>query len=341
MAKFWLPRTCSENQGCIFEVSGSALATLDGLSKTCRGHSGDFGRTIGVPSTGIIHNAPLAGDQAVFDTIRTQNKAGTEESAPAPFIYFDEARIGDLTSFGMPPILVLYRSQLHPGGDQSLPPNPTFIRNSFASLFATFGDVPVVLDLEGYYQGGGSQAIPANRIAYFETFIDIAHEYWSDVGLYAGIPERYTLYLTQPTGGATYTQRYNDWVARCQSCQVLFDKVNTIYPSLYFLNPTHLNSTLRDIWYQDNYTICQQLAPGKPVYPFMWPLYQISVPEVNLRHTDIPGAYWRSALEKVYTIYPGAALFLESGYQDPRTQNPVPGWWTENVDFCSDKGLVA
>lgn len=337
MAKFWLPRTCSENHGCIFEVS---VTTLTGISKTCMGHSGDFGRTIGVPSNGIIHNNPISGDQAIFDTIRTQNRAGTEEIVVPEFIAFDQLRFGDLSAFGMTPLLTLYQSQTHPGGDQSLPPNPTFINNSFASIAAANpGVTRVCIDLEGYYQGGGSQAIPADKIQHFVDFVDIAHDYWPDVGLYAGIPERYTGHLIPGLAPATALSRYNSWVARNDSYQPIWDVVNSIYPSLYYINPTHNNATQRDQWYDDNINISHMFAPGKPIYPFMWPTYHPSLP-AEFDGLDVDGDYWRASLEKLYLIADGISFWEVSSHPDARTQNPVPAWWTQTVDFLDDKGIT-
>jgi hypothetical protein len=340
MAKFWYPKTCSERLGCILETSDPA--TLTGIAKTCVGHANDFNRFIGIPVfTGLNSLAPITGDQDVYDDIVTQNIAGTQESPTVPFLVLDEMRIGSTAGLGFTDMLVIYESSLHASGvSGEAAPDEAALAASFTSIKAANpGVTRVCLDQESWWTNG---IIDGAHIPYYLTLIDVAHDFWPDVGIYSGIPERATSWLT---GSGSYTDpasqngiRFASWRSRCSANQQIFDAVNTIYPSIYYINPVYNNATHRDNWFQEHQNLIEELAPGKPAYYFMWPRIHNSV---NSATPYIDSAYWRASLNKVYTMNPngGLVVWLESANADPRTESPVPGWWTETLDFLSDNSI--
>jgi hypothetical protein len=364
---YWYPKTCSEDQGCILQLSGPS--TLSGIAKTCIGHSetATFGRQIGLPQyAGLFPQATVTGDDTAFAAIQTQNIAGTEQtigggSGLRPFLVFDELRISPpATPSEMTPILVVYQGSLTaPGDDPNVdPPNVTFLRSSFQSIKDNNpGVTRMCFDQEGWWEG---QAIPQSRIQFFLTVIDVAHEYWPDVGIYSGLPERYTGYLT--VTGQTRIDRYNSWVTRNSGLQQLWDAVNTIYPSVYYLNPTHPeyangveigHTTERDLWYEDTQAICNMFAPGKPVYYFMGLSYHISIPVserapgTDANFAAVPAAYWRSTMDKIYSLRSegatGIVLWQTSGQDDPRTYvgGTAQACWAQIEDFIADNSITA
>ena len=334
---FWYPKTCSEDHGCILHISGPS--TLTGIAKTCIGHAtSQFGRQVGLPNfAGLFSQPTITGDSTAFSAIVTQNIAGTEETTTRPFLAFDEMRIGSVSGTGLTDLLMVYQSAITAPGDSgdTDPPNVSFLNTTFTNLKNASPSVErVVFDQEGWWDGN---VIPANRIQFYLTLIETAKNYWADVGVYSGIPERYTGHLT---GGSANAQRKANWIARNGSLQQIWDAVNSVYPSFYFINPTHNNATLRDQWYQDNLDVCEQFAPGKPVYPVFWPRVHQSV-DPNMPY--IGGTYFRSAINYIYTNNPtgGLTMWLQAGNADPRQENPVPDWWTELVDFLSDNSIQA
>jgi hypothetical protein len=337
--KFWYPRTCSENLGCILELTNST--TLGGISKTCAGHAGDFGRSIGIPAfTGLVHNAPLDGEQAVFDTILAQNQAGTEEQLPN-FIVYDEMRIGDLTAYGMPDILLVYQAAMVRPGDNAVtsPPNATFLDGVFSNLKAANPSVNrVCLDYESWNlitDINSPTGVNTTVVGWYVTLVNAAKPYFSDVGLYGEIPERHSIYLNFPVGHATYTTRRNNWFSRSSMMQPMWDVVNTIYPSMYYINPIHNDMAKFTLWTADTKLLCDTHAPGKTVYPFLLPRIH---PSIDPEQTWVSASYWRSTIDLMFDNFPGYAIWLDSS----ETPDDVmaKAWWTEQLDFNSDHGLI-
>lgn len=332
--KYWYPRTCSEDQGCILENTSPTV--MSGLSKTCHGHKGDFGRSIGIPAfTGLAHNAPITGDQAVYDAILANNIAGTEEPLPA-FKLYDELRYADLTSFGMGPILVIYESSMHPSGSSAtLPPNISFLQTAFQNIKnANPGVTRVCLDYEAW---GGNGAIPTQSIQYYVDLVTVAHDYWPDVGVYSTVPERYTLYLNFATTHATYIQRKADWTARCASLGPIWDVVNTIYPSYYYINPVYNNWTKMLDWLNANDAIIESNAPGKNNLAFLWPRVHNSVDATT---PYIDGTHFRNTLDFLLTHADGAVLWDAVAEPSVLGITPEPAWWTQAKDFVTDNGIT-
>jgi hypothetical protein len=77
MPTFWYPDTCSEDQGCVLQVSDD-MQTLIGIAKTCTGHAQrQWGRTIALD----VQNphAAGAGDQGRYNAILAQNRRAERE----------------------------------------------------------------------------------------------------------------------------------------------------------------------------------------------------------------------------------------------------------------------
>lgn len=77
MPNFWYPNTCSEDIGCIIQVSED-MTTMLGLAKTCTGHAASqWGRSVALN----VQNpqAVGAGDQGRFNAIVQQNKNNQKE----------------------------------------------------------------------------------------------------------------------------------------------------------------------------------------------------------------------------------------------------------------------
>jgi hypothetical protein len=249
------------------------------------------------------------------------------------FLTFDEARAGDLTPYGLMPILVAYESSFFPGSvtqaqRATTAPDPVFLDGAFADIKANNPGVNrIVLDLEAWplvANGVVNQTV----VGWYVTLINSAKAHFADVGLYGELPERYTLYMTG-TASENITRRAN-WFTRASELQPMWDAVTTIYPSIYYINPVHNNATKRDLWYTDIAEMCEQFAPGKKVIPFMWPRVHVSV-DSNKPYID--GDYWLASLNKVHELFDGYVLWLESEEPDLDTIVPEPLWWTRLKEF--------
>lgn len=260
------------------------------------------------------------------------------------FLLWDEGRIGDISMHGYLDLDVIYEaSMIAPGDNQQSPPNSAFLNAFFLELRdgdggsnPGIGNVHIVLDYEAWLMVSDINSptgVNQTMVQRYVTLINIAKQYFTQVSLYDSCPERASIYLNFPPGHPTFELRRNNWMSRCALMTALWNVITAVWPSLYYIAPVHQNEDDRDMWYEDNLLICQTNAPGKKVYPFLWPRIHNSVDPAM---PYISGPYWRSSLEKLRALgYDGYALWLFSGDVDPRTLTPVPAWWLETVDFST------
>jgi len=254
------------------------------------------------------------------------------------FLAFDEARAGDLSSYGFQDLLVIYESAMvKPNTAATAAPDADWLDTAFASIKAANPTVDrVVLDYETWALVS-SGVVNQTVVGWYVTLVNAAKAHFSDVGLYGEVPERYYLYLNYPPGHATHISRKNGWFSRAAELQPIWDAVTTIYPSVYYLNPVHTDSADRDLWYTDIAAMCAQFAPGKKVFPFFWPrVHQSEDPTKPW----INGDYWLASLNKAYELFDGYVLWLESEEPVLSTMDPEPLWWTRTKEFQAEKGLI-
>lgn len=254
---------------------------------------------------------------------------------PENFLLFDEFRIGDISQYGFVDIHVVYESAMvAPGDADTDPPDPVYLDGFFQDLRADLGDIRLCLDYEQWMlisASGSATGVNLTALQYYITLVNAAKAHFTDVGLYGELSERYTGFLTgSPADNIT---RLANWKSRAIQMQPLWDIVDTVYPSFYFINPVDDNEADRDLWYSENLSVIQLRAPGRLIIPFMWPRIHSSV---NPNIPFAPGPYWRSSLESLRSLgYDGFAGWMQAGDTDPRILNPVPDWWTETVAFAA------
>lgn len=255
------------------------------------------------------------------------------------FLMFDEGRIGDISMYGFLDLEVIYENAMVAPGDANTdPPDAAFLNTFFANYAADNPSInSIVLDYEAWNlitDNNSPTGVSSTAVGYYVTLLNAAKAHFTNVGLYGEVPERYTLYLNFPPGHPTFVSRRANWFARAILLQNIWDLVDTIWPSFYYINPVYVNEDDRDMWYEDSFEmIGLRASASKPSYPFMWPRIHNSVDPAM---PYISGPYWRSSLEKLRAVgYEGFALWLFSSDVDPRTLTPVPAWWLETVDFST------
>ena len=258
---------------------------------------------------------------------------------PAPsFLLLDEFRYGDLSHLGFIDLYTLYESNMiAPGDDQLDPPDAAFLNDLFAELADELGaDRPICLDYEAWdivTNPSSPTGISTTVVGYYETLITACKNHFNDVGLYGEIPERHTLYLIPPAGDPQIAIRRNNWFSRAAMMQPMWDLVDTLYPSFYYINPVHNNLTKFETWMDDNKAMCDQFAPGKPAYPFLWPKIH---PSMDPDMPFVSGPYWRASLEKQRSVgFQGFTGWAHSADPPPDTLNPVPAFWNEMIAFAA------
>ncbi|WP_191059574.1 hypothetical protein [Geminicoccus harenae] len=80
----------------------------------------------------------------------------------------------------------------------------------------------------------------------------------------------------------------------------------------------------------------------KPVMPWLWPQYHERTSPAALRHTFLPGDFFREQLETAYTLADslciwGTRIDLPSGTKIRATWNPKSPWWTQTKTFLRSK----
>jgi hypothetical protein len=266
------------------------------------------------------------------------------ESVPAPpsFIANDQARIGDISAEGFTFLETIYESRMVAPGDNAAtsPPNSAFLHAFFSDLLAEIGDVPLCLDYEAWLLTtdiNSPSGVSSTVVGWYVTLLNIAKTYFSNVGMYGEVPERATIYLNYPVGHATYTLRRNNWFARNALMQPIWDAADVIYPSFYYIAPIHADAAKFDLWMADNRLLCDTHAPGKKVYPFLWPRIHNSVDPLM---PYINGDYYAHSLDKMYELFHGYTLWLFSTDVHPETVSPVPLWWTRTLERHTTWGLI-
>jgi len=106
--------------------------------------------------------------------------------------------------------------------------------------------------------------------------------------------------------------------------QPVANAVNVVYPSIYTFY------TDQEGW--KKYAIAQvaearRLAPGKPVYAFIWPRYHESNKALNNQY--IAADFWRFQLETLYQVADGVVIW--GGWQEP--WNERADWWIQTQAF--------
>jgi hypothetical protein len=248
------------------------------------------------------------------------------------FFAFDQARIGDISAQGFAPLLTVYQaSMVAPGEVTTDPPNVAFLDTFFANLFQTHGNVRLCLDHEAWpliTDVNSATGVSAQVVGWYVTLVTRAKlAGFTDVGLYGEICERHSIYLNYPVGHSIHTTRKNNWFARSELMQPIWDVVTTVYPSFYFIKPIHNDAAKFDMWVTDSAALCALHAPGKKVYPFL--LARIH-PTADPLEPWVDADYWGHALDKMRDLFDGYTLWLDSS-EVMATVTAQP-WWTRTLE---------
>jgi len=255
-----------------------------------------------------------------------QNAGPLTHTANRGFVVFDGTLYAgkpNLTSYGLTPLTSLYASTLWSNGsDQSNPPNPSAVKailqQASASAPTTF------LDIENWPLDGGQSAVADSVQKYvitLQSFEQFAPSL--EFGYYGVAPEAdYWDAICAPD-----SSQYKAWQRRNDSVTPIAKQANVLFPSIY-------------TFYADEngwktYAIAQieearRIAPGKPVYAFLWPRYQLDGAIGDYLAPD----YWRMELETARQYADG--LVIWGGYQETWDNNAP--WWLETESFLKENG---
>jgi hypothetical protein len=230
----------------------------------------------------------------------------------------------DLTDYGLKPITVLYPQFLwdHPNiNDKTTMPDKTRVMSDAQMAFESTRIL--VIDIEHWPLSGDSAAV-AQSIKQLQTVLQWAKTPAPNlkVGLYGAIPQRD---YWAPNLAATNPERMRAWQQTNTSLSSLAAQVDIIFPSLYTFYDDQKG------W--QKYAVAQiqearRVAPGKPVYVFLWPQFHFS----NKAKADqfLSADYWTMELQTAQQYADGAVIWCCTGHQ---SWDKNAAWWQATLAF--------
>jgi len=148
------------------------------------------------------------------------------------------------------------------------------------------------------------------------------------VGFYAIAPIRdYWDVMAGPqSAGYLAWQQENDAVAP------IAQQADAMFPSLYTF---YTDQAGWQKYATANIAEARRIAPGKPVYVFLWPQYDASTGAQGGEY--LPDAYWKMELETAKQYADGVVIF--GGWTETWDSNA--SWWLETQQFMTEIGANA
>jgi len=252
--------------------------------------------------------------------------AGSANSAGCFHVFDALLYVGkpDLRSAGMEPISVEDPHHwLAPGQVKGDIPTLTAMRAKLARKV----DLRrvVVLDAEDWGTTGSAQEIERTA-SNLKTLADRARSAGisGTIGIYSNLPIRDYWRAVAGPG----SDKYRQWQAENDGMSAVVSSVDALFPSLYTFYPDEAG------WVEyakENIAEARRLAPGKPIYAFIWPQFHDS--NKLLGGTPIPAGYWALQLQTLAQVADGVVIW--GGYQLP--WDKTAGWWQATQAFLESR----
>ena len=251
---------------------------------------------------------------------------------PAKFVVFDGLLYKakpNLGQFGLKPISVEYPDVLYPGTSADLQnvPDATVVEKIAASANEATGIAAV--DIEQWSVVGDPVTVAQSIGKYQQTLQMFQQDApLLQVGFYAIAPIRdYWDVMAGPqSAGYLAWQQENDAVAP------IAQQADAMFPSLSTFYTDHAGWKKYAI---ANIADAHRIAPGKPVYVFLWPQYDASTGAQGGEY--LPDAYWKMELETAKQYADGVVIW--SGWTETWDSNA--SWWLETQQFMTEIGANA
>jgi Hyaluronidase len=230
----------------------------------------------------------------------------------------------DLGQFALTPIRVAYPSALWPGksADMQNVPAAAVVQN-IASSASQVNDIAVV-DIE-QWPVVGDQATLAQSIGKYQQTLQMFQQDAPSLqfGYYATAPIRDYWNAIAGPGSAKYVawQQENDALAP------IAQQADALFPSLYTFYTDQVGWQKYAI---ANIAEARRIAPGKPVYVFLWPQYDAGTGAGGGEY--LPDAYWKMELETAKQYADGVVIW--GGWTETWDDNA--SWWLETQQFMTE-----
>ena len=230
----------------------------------------------------------------------------------------------DLRQFGLTPIRVAYPSSLWPGQSANMQNVPTAaVVQNIASSASQVNDIAVV-DIEQWPVVGDPATIAQSIGKYQQTLQMFQQDAPSlQFGYYATAPIRDYWNAIAGAGSAKYKawQQENDAVAS------IAQQADALFPSLYTFYTDQVGWQKYAI---ANIAEARRIAPGKPVYVFLWPQYDDGTGAQGGEY--LPDAYWKMELKTAKQYADGVVIW--GGWTETWDDNA--SWWLDTQQFMTE-----
>lgn len=213
----------------------------------------------------------------------------------------------DLSANGWEPLKVTYGDMWEGvgGKTQATVINEAFLRDTYIPTIPSTTKL-VCLNVEHYKWRKTDDATVEDSLTKLRHILDIWHSERPDIeiGYYAmGTGRDYWRAL-----GFHGQEGIDAWKADNDRARCVTDAQDVLFPSLY----TFYDNEQGILDYmQSNMEEVHRAAPQKKMYPFLWPQYHNS--NATLGYQQIPGAYWKKIVSKVYDFGAEGVVFWGAG----------------------------
>jgi hypothetical protein len=247
----------------------------------------------------------------------------------AKFLVFDATLYKakpDLSQSGLTPISVEYPDVLWPAKSANMQnvPDATVVQKIASSASQSTGIA--VVDIEQWPVVGDSATVAQSIGQYQQTLQMFQQDAPAlHVGFYATAPIRdYWDVMAGPqSAGYLAWQQQNDAVAP------IAQQADALFPSLYTFYTDQVGWQKFAI---ANIAEARRIAPGKPVYVFLWPQYDASTGAQGGDY--LPDAYWKMELETAKQYADGVVIW--GGWTETWDNNA--SWWLITQQFMTEIG---
>ncbi len=234
----------------------------------------------------------------------------------------------DLTRFGIRPMPVAYASDLwNPGDTRDGVPSAERVQNFVRR--AGQADL-IVVDIEHWPLSGDKETVEESIHKYIETlerFKKTAPS--SKIGLYSTVPQR--AYWPAVLGwGST---RFRQWQRDNDAVKSIAEHADILFVSLYTFYPSQI------AWQRyaaANLREARRIAPGKPIYCFLWPQYHDST---RRAYEFVPVEHWKVQLNTCRRLADGIVIWGgvgEGGRMNGwLSWNDNAPWWKVTIEFAA------